>query len=869
MKPNPPSANPGPLGAAAALSAAAEPASADILMVDDRHENLLALEGILTGVGGKHVKTLSGMEALKKLLAQDFAVILLDVQMPGMDGFETAKLIRQRERSRYTPIIFLTAYDRSEAGVVKGYEVGAVDFLFKPIVPEILKAKVTAFIDLFQKTEAIKRQARQLIEAEERMAEQRLAEQRQRWESDRLREEIAQEKRRGEELQRLEHDRRRSEERFRSLVTATSQIVWTAAANGEFTTAQPNWTRFTGQTFEQLRGRGWLEAVHPDEREHTSRVWQRAVQTRSLYELEHRLRRHDGTYVPMSVRAAPVLEPDGAIREWVGAHADITDRRRAEEELLHAKDAAEVANRAKSQFLANMSHELRTPLNAVIGYSEMLQEECEDIGATQLIPELGRIRAAGKHLLALVNDILDLSKIEAGRMELFLETFDVAAAVNDISLTVQPLVEKSGNTLQVRCPPDVGTMYADLTKVRQALFNLLTNAAKFTKNGSVTLEIERLHAQNGAPPGSGAERAAPASIEFRVSDTGIGMTPDQMARLFEPFMQADASTTREYGGTGLGLSITQKFCQMMGGEVTVDSVAGKGSRFVLRLPVEVPQPASATGAGVTGAPARSQPCPPEGAPTILVVDDDADARALAERLLTNEGYRVITAADGHEGLRLAREHRPLAITLDVLMPQMDGWAVLTTLKSDPELADIPVIMVTMTGDRHLGFALGASDFMTKPIDRGRLVSVLRRYACLALPCRVLVIDDDPATHDLLRPVLQAEGWAVEVAEDGEAGLRRVAEAPPDLILLDLMMPRVNGFEVAAQLHHHPTWRSIPVVVMTAKDITEEDRQRLNGNVARVLQKGADGTGGLLQAIQDLTALCPLPQDDRSSAESAS
>src|SRR5688500_15351946 len=725
--PNPKSAAPG-AGAAAAAAAGLTPdvdaSSADILLVDDRPENLLALEAILTGVGGKHVKAHSGVEALKALLAQDFAVILLDVQMPGMDGFETATFIRQRDRSRHTPIIFVTAYDRSEAAVVKGYSVGAVDFLFKPIVPEILKGKVTAFIDLFRKTEEIKRQARRLLEAEEREAQQRLAEQRQRWEADRLRDEIAREKRRAEELERIEHERRRSEERFRSLVTATSQIVWTAAANGGFESQQPAWSGFTGQSFEELRGRGWLDAVHRDDREQTSRIWLRAVQTRSLFEVEHQLRRHDGVYVPMSVRAAPVLEADGSIREWVGAHADITDRRRAEEELLRAKDAAEVANRAKSQFLANMSHELRTPLNAVIGYSEMLQEECEDLGAKSLIPELGRIRDAGRHLLALVNDILDLSKIEAGRMELFLETFDVCTAVGDVAVTVQPMVEKNGNTLQVRCATDVGSMHADLTKVRQALFNLLSNAAKFTRQGLITLEIERV-------PGSA--RGMPPSVEFRVRDTGIGMSPEQVARLFEPFTQADASTTREYGGTGLGLSITRKFCQMMGGDVTVQSEPARGSTFTIRLPVEVAPCDTATnevaGSDAPTAPAAPANCAMQGRPTILVVDDDEDARALATHVLSSEGYHVITAADGPEGLRLAREHHPMAMTLDVLMPQMDGWAVLTTLKSDPELADIPVIMVTMTGDRNLGYALGASDFMTKPIDRGRLAALLKRYAC--------------------------------------------------------------------------------------------------------------------------------------------
>ena len=837
---------------AAGLAADAEPASADILMVDDRPENLLALEAILGGVGGKLVKAHSGPQALKQLLAQDFAVILLDVQMPGMDGFETAAFIRQRDRSRHTPIIFVTAYDRSEAAVVKGYSVGAVDFLFKPIVPEILKGKVTAFIDLFQKTEEIRRQARWLVQAEEREAQQRLAEQRQRWEADRLRDEIVREKRRAEELERLEHDRRRSEERFRSLVTATSQIVWTAAANGEFESEQPAWSEFTGQSFEELRGRGWLDAVHPDDREQTSRAWLRAVKTRSLIQVEHRLRRRGGVYIPMSVRAAPVLEADGSIREWVGAHADITERRRAEEELVRAKDAAEVANRAKSHFLANMSHELRTPLNAVIGYSEMLQEECEELGAKGLIPELGRIRDAGKHLLALVNDILDLSKIEAGRMELFLETFDVCTAVSDVSVTVQPLVEKNGNTLGLRCATDIGGMHADLTKVRQSLFNLLSNAAKFTKQGSITLEVER------------SGDAGSAMLEFRVRDTGIGMTPEQTARLFEPFTQADASTTREYGGTGLGLSITRKFCQMMGGDVTVQSEAGRGSTFTIRLPVEVAASGAITTEAAPSTAYAAHAAPPAptsgvvpGRPTILVVDDDEDARALATRVLSSEGYRVITAANGPEGLRLAKEQHPMAITLDVLMPQMDGWAVLTALKSDPDLADIPVIMVTMTGDQNLGYALGASDFMTKPIDRARLTALLKRYACPRVPCRVLIVDDDPVSRATMRPVMEAEGWEVDGAEDGASGLRRVAADPPDLILLDLIMPGMSGFEVAAKLHGNPAWRSIPVVVMTAKDLTHVDRERLNGLVARVLQKGTDGTDGLLAAIREITTVCAM------------
>jgi signal transduction histidine kinase/DNA-binding response OmpR family regulator len=493
----------------------------------------------------------------------------------------------------------------------------------------------------------------------------------------------------------------------------------------------------------------------------------------------------------------------------------------------------EAADRHKSEFLANMSHELRTPLNAIIGYSEMLQEDAADLGAEQFTDDLKKINAAGKHLLELINAVLDLSKIEAGKMELYLESFDVAGLVRDIAAVIQPLAAKNANRLTVDCPDEVGTMRADLTKVRQALFNLLSNACKFTDQGTISLAVAR-ESTDGQD-----------WMAFSVNDTGIGMTPEQLTRLFEVFSQADAATTRKYGGTGLGLALSRRLCRMMGGDVTVESEADRGSTFTIRLPAQVAEEPEETVAAAVPADRL-----PPGIGTVLVIDDEAAVRDLMQRFLTKEGFRVVTAHGGEEGLRQARELRPDAITLDVMMPGMDGWAVLSALKADPDIADIPVVMLTIVDDKNLGYALGASDYLTKPIDRERLVTTLEKYR-RDLP--VLIVDDDVEVRQLLRRMLEPEGYPVVEAENGRVALERLREVSPSVILLDLMMPEMDGFDFVAELRRHEVWREIPIIVVTARDLSLDDRERLNGYVQKILQKGTHGRDELLAEVRELVA----------------
>lgn len=645
-----------------------------------------------------------------------------------------------------------------------------------------------------------------------------------------------------------------SEARFRAAVQAVEGVMWTTDASGEFVEEQPGWEQITGQSFADYRGGGWSAAVHPDDVPETVRAWTGAVRAGGAFAVEHRLRAPNGQWRHYAVRAVPVHDADGTIREWVGVHGDVTARHQYETALRDARDAAEGASRAKSQFLANMSHELRTPLSAVIGYAEMLEEEAEDLGQDAFTADLGKIRSNAKHLLGLINDVLDLSKVEAEKMDVVGEVFAVEAFVRDAAATVETLVAKKGNRLALDLAPDLGQARTDAVKLRQCLFNLLGNAAKFTEEGTIALRVRR------------ESRPAGDRLTFAVSDTGIGITPEQVATLFERFKQADETTTRRFGGTGLGLALTRAFARLMGGDVAVESIPDVGTTFTLSLPADLPGEAP-----VPAAEAGEHSEIDDGARLVLVVDDEASQRDLLARFLTRQGFAVRTAADGRTGLDLARRLRPAAVLLDVMMPEIDGWTVLASLKDDPATREIPVVMVSFVADAALSASLGAVGSVPKPVDWTRLKGILDRLGAAERAGDVLVVDDDSDMRQRLRTVLERHGWAVREAAEGAQALALVREAVPRLVLLDLTMPVMDGFAFLHEMRRLPACAEVPVVVLSARDISAEERMRLAG-ADKVLRKGDTslqdlaaevGRLGQTQAANDPD--CPAPTRTSGSA----
>ncbi len=672
----------------------------NILIVDDNKNNLFTLHTLIT----EHINDVnvleaeSGIVALQILLQEKVDLIFLDVQMPEMDGFETARLIRSRKKTLHIPIIFLTAAYKSEEFRQKGFDVGGADYLTKPIDAPQLISRIRSYLRFIQ-------QERQYHQELERKVKERTAE------------------------------------------------------------------------LEQIRS-----------------------------ELEKRV----------SERTTELHEAKTAAEQ--------------------ARIIAETANQSKSQFLANMSHELRTPLNAIIGFSEMLIEEAEEQAIENFAADLKKIHASGKHLLGLINDILDLSKIEAGRMQLCVETFDVKTVIREILHTIQPIIEKENNILKIHFHNQLGEIHTDLTKFRQIFLNLLSNAAKFTQNGLIQLNVGRRL----------IEKNEGGWVEICIIDNGIGMTAEQQIRLFQPFTQADASTTRKYGGTGLGLTITKKFVEMMGGKIFVSSEFGHGSIFTVFLPAYI---SDAHLIATTNSPTETQDLlRAEG--VVLVVDDDPLTRHVLQDDLSELGYAVAVAKSGTEGIAMAKKLRPDVILLDIKTSKMEGWQVVSELKSNSLLSDIHVIIISVDEQQQTGSAFGVTDYLMKPFKQNQLTHLLRKYKLDTETNKlIMVVDDDEFTLNLMAGILKDDGWRVFKAENGRVALDHIEEKNPALIFLDLNMPVMDGFTFLPILREK--YPKIPVIVLTASHLTADEQAYLHQYSQSVMFKSAYNRTTLIEHLRGL------------------
>ena len=536
------------------------------------------------------------------------------------------------------------------------------------------------------------------------------------------------------------------------------------------------------------------------------------------------------------------------------AFNDMSDQlRRAVQEVHEAKEQADRANAAKSSFLANMSHELRTPLNAIIGYSEMMVEmatEEEELAAAELTGDMQRILTAGRHLLSLINNVLDIAKIETGKMTLYREPFDAVEVLRELAATMHTLAAHNRNTIVIDVPEGASArIVSDQTRFRQIFANLLSNACKFTADGTVTLDI--------AP----FVRGGLDWLRLRVRDTGIGMTTEQLQSVFDAFVQADSSTTKKYGGTGLGLALCREFCTLLGGGIEAASEPGRGSVFTVELPVDaaaLPAAGAAAPARVaTPAPAPEQTPPEAGVPTVLIVDDDADARELSARVLRAEGCQVLQATGGDEGLRLARERLPDLIVLDLVMPGMDGWEVLSVLKDNEETRDIPVVLQSMLDARDQAFDRGAAEFLDKPVDKRRLAATLERLAPRDRSGHVLLIESASPARDVLVEGLREQGWYVSSTEQAGEALAIARQSPPDLVLLSLGLPGDDVVTLSEEIAHSATLREVPVFVLAAADGEADARERLASALDRLVVHDPLALESLLEKTGRLAPESPL------------
>jgi len=661
---------------------AADPPVARILMVDDHPPNLIALEAILQPLGQELVKVTSGEDALRELLEGDFALILMDVQMPGLDGLQTAKLIKERRRNRHIPIIFLTAIHKDPAYIFRGYREGAVDYMLKPFDPEILRAKVSVFVELWRRGELLHRQqamlrARELLEVE-----------------------------------------KRGELRFRALTDSMPQCVWAARADGEIYYCNRIWKAYVGHD----GGTSFLDAAPEEEVEGLRAAWREAVRRGEPLEREQRLQGHDGDSRWFLLRMVPERDENARIRGWICTATDIDEQKKLLAATQEARSQAEVANRTKDEFLATVSHELRTPLNAILGWTRMLRTGAVEPRSLQRVLET--IERNARMQTQLVDDILDVSRIIAGKMRINIQKADLHGVARSALDAVRPAAEAKGVNLVADLAADAAEFYGDPDRLQQVIWNLLANAIKFTpRDGRVELRVARTHSET----------------EIRVSDSGIGIAPDFLPHVFDRFRQADSSITRAQGGLGLGLAIVRHLVEVHGGTVRAESEGeGKGAQFVVRLPVRAVAPVAEPEGVPGGARVQREPgvAPPQllRGIEVLVVDDDADARELIAAVLNNSGAEVRSAASVDEAVAMLRQRRPDVLLSDIGLPSEDGYALIRRVREiDSTVPAAALTAYASIDDHRRALESGFQAHVTKPIEPGDLALLVAQLAHSSTP----------------------------------------------------------------------------------------------------------------------------------------
>ncbi len=664
----------------------------NILLVDDRPEGLVTLEAVLDSPEYNLVTAGSGSEALRHVLAHDFAVILMDVQMPDMDGFETATIIKQREKSRNIPIIFLTAINRAEEYIFRGYSLGAVDYVLKPFDSHILRAKVAVFVDLYKKNQLLQEQAEAL-----RLIERR----------DRIR-----------YMNELESEGRR---RYQNLADAIPQIVFRANLEGSIDYFNHFWYRYSGKSLESSIGDGWKSAIHPKDLPSVEKQWAQSLALHEKVECECRIREEQsGEYRWHLLRIVPEFNDASELVGWIGVITDMHTQKMSQEEMNLARKMADAANETKSRFLANMSHEIRTPLGAILGFSELVVDP--QSSETEKNESIAVIRRNGEQLSKIIDDILDLSKVEAGKLDIDLKSFSVVDLLRAVRTLMSVPARDKGLELDVRVAGLIpNRIVSDPNRLQQILINVIGNAIKFSAVGKVQVSVSFLP----------QTETALSRLYISVEDSGPGLTAQQIQNLFQPFTQVDTSMTRRYGGTGLGLALSRRLARALGGDIDVQpSLPGYGCNFEITI-------ATGSVAGVEMVRTLDVPQTPISAPSethssmlkglkVLLVEDSEDNQILLSRFITTEGAKVDLASNGLEGVELALKGDHDIVLMDIQMPELDGYDAISRLRNQGFKK--PIIALTAHGmieDRQRCLQVGSNDHVPKPVNRNHLINRIR------------------------------------------------------------------------------------------------------------------------------------------------